>query len=124
MKHEIRTNLPNSLLLIMDIETGIIPESMNNKLVAFDKSCIAIAIATLSCIDGKTQIILTNETLLLSEQYFLVHSGMLDFPSKKLSICNIFYEIMIEMNVEKQCHIAIYANDQFEPDSIYIVTNY
>ena len=121
MKYEIKTRPHNSLLLIMDRDTGIIPQSMNGKLIAVDKSCIAIG--TLSDADGKTKIVLTNETQSLSEQHVLVYSGMLDIPNRKISICNILDEVLIEVDVEKECHLQIYANHELEPDSIIVLVN-
>jgi hypothetical protein len=119
MEYEVKTRPQNSLILIMDRDNGIIPLSMNGKLIAVDKSCIAIG--TLSDIDGKTKIVLTNETPTLSEQHNLVYSGMIDIPNMKISVCNILDENLIDMDVEKVCNILIYANHELEPDSIIVV---
>jgi hypothetical protein len=122
MKNEIRINPRNSVILVMDQTVGEVPETMNNRLVAATKTCVAIG--TLSEFDGETRITLSHNIEEIECSKYKVFEGFLDTPSKKISICSILDEPLLECNVPgTPTKIFVWANDEFEPDDIQVIVN-
>lgn len=122
MRLETNINPPNSLLLILDNENGVIPESMNGELVAATPSCVAIG--TLSEADGSTNVILTDERSYLSEarSLQLVFSGFLDTPQMKVALSTVYLRSILVLNVvREQTFLELWVNDLVEPDMICVL---
>src|SRR4051812_22105077 len=109
----------NSLILVMDRAVGVIPETMSGRLVAATPTCIAVG--TKSEHDGETSISLSDEATPSeggSNQRF---DGVLKTPSRRLSVCSVSGEVLLEMNVSSHVtHVQVLANDAAEPDNITI----
>ena len=125
MKKEINIAPQNSIIFIMDITTGVIPnpELIRQSLVTATSSCVAIG--TLCSIDGETTIILSDEDKVIQNNERLVFEGMLDTPSKLISVCTVLNKPVLKMNVRDiRSHIQLWANDVSEPDNIEIIVKY
>lgn len=109
---------PHSLLLVMDPRTGKIPKSMNDSLIAYTESCVAFGCR--SEYDGDTEVVLGPQQDVdpgTTPQY----SGMINTPNGFISICTILGDEVLTMSgLEKNTHITIWANDEFEPDRVIV----
>ena len=93
---------------------------MNNGLVVATNTCVAVG--TLSEFDGETRITLLDNIEEITCNKHVVFDGFLDTPSKKISICSILDEPLVECDVPNpRTGIIVWANDEFEPDDIKVV---
>lgn len=109
---------PNSLLLIMDVDSRNIPEGMGHGLVSATDSCIAIGCRSEN--DGPTQVCLgrADEMPLQGE---LVFNGKLSTASRRLVVCTILNEEILSATVSgSSAQVKVFANDLTEPDRIYV----
>jgi len=122
MKREISITPQNALILVMDETIGVIPDSMNGRLVAATVSCVAIG--TISEANGQCLITLADKanSESLDSKWPLIFDGVLDTPSKEISVCSVIGERLIGLHVnEPRTSVKIWANDQREPSEIRIV---
>lgn len=120
MKRRIRLAPKNSLILVMDQSVGEVPESMSNALVAATPSCIAVG--TLSEYDGETQVSLSDESSPDKLGLSLVFDGVLETPTRKLSVCSVLDETLVTLDVPTEAsRVQIWANDDKEPNEIDVV---
>ncbi|HTS16978.1 MAG TPA: hypothetical protein VMP11_05345 [Verrucomicrobiae bacterium] len=108
---------PNSLLLVMDKDSGEIPESMEGKLIVATPSCIAVG--TLSAADGRTSVMLTDERVRIQGHPGLrrVFSGVLATPKKEVDLCTV----LLQPVLNTQSNLEIWANDESEPDRLCVL---
>ena len=114
----------NSLLLVMDRDSGEIPESMDGKLVASTPSCIAVG--TLSEADGETSVVLANEKTLAHPDPGLrkVFSGILETPKKEVHVCTLLLQTVVKLPVSStQSNIEIWTDDAMEPSRLCILVD-
>lgn len=121
MNKSIAIRPPNSLILIMDYVFGEIPAAMNDALVSSSAYCIAVG--TLAEFDGETTITLANVA-----QDFVglenVFRGVLNTPSKQLSICNVKNEILLFLSdLTERTNVQVFVNDLSEPDQILVMAS-
>jgi hypothetical protein len=104
----------------MDLASGVIPSEIK-ALVSATPSCVAVG--TLCEIDGETTISLSDEGVPPGFGPTPVFDGVLQTDSKKLSVCNVLLEVLLEIDVpSKRTRLQIWANDTTsEPDSIAII---
>ena len=114
----------NSLLLVMDKDSGEIPKSMGDKIFAATPSCIAIG--TLCEIDGQTLVVLTDEDVPIhqSSGMFKVYDGKLETPNKEVHLCTVHLDVLLKLPVKNVvCNIVILVNSESEPDKIFILAD-
>ena len=110
----------NSLILVMDRAVGVIPESMAGRLVAATLTCIAVG--TKSEHDGETSILLSDEATPSGGGFSPRFDGVLKTPSRRLSVCSVLDEVLLEMSVPSdEAHVQVWTKDATEPDNIAIV---
>jgi hypothetical protein len=110
----------NSLILVMDRAAGAIPEAMAGRLVAATPTCIAVG--TRSEHDGETSISLADEATPSEGGANPRFDGVLKTPSRRLSVCSVIEEVLLEMSVRSdETRVQVWANDAAEPDNIAIV---
>jgi hypothetical protein len=112
---------PNSVVLLMDLDAGRIPESMAGKLVASTASCVAIG--TKSASDGETSVILTDDTTAPCEDahFVKVFNGVVLTPRKELHLCTVLLESILKLPVaSSETKVEIWANDMVEPSQLCI----
>jgi hypothetical protein len=103
----------------MDPIAGIVPAAMAG-LIAATSSCVAMG--TFCEVDGSTQISLSDEIPTTIDDP--VFDGVLDTPSRRISIMNIRNESLVTTAVKDiQTRVRIWANHASEPDQITIVTS-
>ncbi|PWR24266.1 hypothetical protein [Zavarzinia aquatilis] len=109
---------PNSLIIIEDSFGGEIPSSLNNGLLSFTASAIAIGC---KCeFDGETNIKVMESSGNIAHP--VVFDGKLKTPSKRLSIRTVLGESILEAQVpSEESTVKISANDLLEPDEIFII---
>jgi hypothetical protein len=111
----------NSLLLVMDKDSGEIPESMGGKLVVSTHSCVAIG--TRSETDGQTLVTLTDENIRAWEDpnLELVFSGTLATPNKEVYICTVLLETILRLSVPNtETGLEVWANHEIEPTRLCV----
>lgn len=109
---------PNSLVFVMDHSSGELPKAMNDQLVAFTDSCVAVG--TLSEVDGETTITLTD-SLEGVKRGQMVFDGVLKVPRHALSVCSAADTKLLTMTLPgSEAHVQIFANDASEPDEIVV----
>ncbi len=115
---------PNSLLFVMDMKSGEIPETMDGKLVVSTPSCIVIS--TLTAADGETSIVLTDEKALVhvDSDFRKVFSGVLETPKKEVHICTVLLQQVMKLPVlSTQSSIEIWANSEIEPSKLCVLVS-
>lgn len=119
MKESIQIAPPNALVLVMDHAFGVLPNRMGSALVASTPSCVAIG--TLADVDGETAVTLTDEWLDFAPAD-LFFDGVLEVPSRELSICNARNEKLMTVALSADTvRVLIYANDASEADEITVL---
>ncbi|MFM8580760.1 MAG: hypothetical protein ACKOFW_04565 [Planctomycetaceae bacterium] len=120
MKSKISTSIPNSVLLIMDLVIGVIPETLAEELVAVTPSCIAIG--TVSESDGEVEIELTDETPIFDGSMQRVVETRLQTPSREVSVYSIHWDKLLTINVKHEiAGVQVWVNHLTEPDRIVVV---
>ena len=123
MNKSIAIRPPNSLILIMDYVFGEIPVAMNENDALVSSSASCIAVGTLAEFDGETTITLANVA-----QDFVglenVFRGVLNTPSKQLSICNVKNEMLLFLSdLTERTNVQVFVNDLSEPDQILVMAS-
>ncbi|WP_153018979.1 hypothetical protein [Lysobacter capsici] len=121
MSQSIAIAPPNSLIFIMDYLAGDIPDAINDALVSSAASCIAVG--TLAEFDGATTVTLASA---MQDVAHLtnVFNGVLDTPSRQLSICNVKIEVLLFLaGLTERTNVQVFANDLSEPDQILVVAS-
>ena len=114
----------NSLLLLMDKHNGDIPESMDGDLIVAKPTCIAIG--TLSEADGETSVTMSDERLEITgvSEFRKVFNGVVATPRKQLDLCTILLKPILTLTVQNiQSNLEIWANDEIEPNKLYILVS-
>ena len=121
MKKSMTFSPPNSLILVMDHEAGVLPDQIGDELVAATDSCLAIG--TLAALDGESTIILTDDLDGL-EIGDLVFDGTLSTPNLELSVCDVRNAKLLTLPVqESSTRVQAFANDPSEPNMIVVYTH-
>ncbi|MEN5118212.1 hypothetical protein ABE488_12905 [Luteimonas sp. TWI662] len=121
MKQVITLPPPNSLILVMDYEIGVVPDQITSDLVTATDSCIAIG--TLAAPDGETTITLTDDPncTVVGE---LVFNGELCTPNKELAVCNVLNQRLLTLPLlHTTVRVKVFANDVSEPDRILVLAS-
>lgn len=112
---------PNSLLLVMDRQTGEPPSDLNGGLVGATGSCIAIG--TLSDVDGATTVVFTDEPG-SSAGLTQVFDGRIAAPRRALDLCTALLDSVARLAVPSTtARVRIWANHSSEPDRLLIVVS-
>lgn len=121
MKLELALAPKNSLVLLMDSSIGEVPRAMGDGAIASTDSCVAIG--TLSEIDGKTAITLTDQDDNEHDQG-LAFDGILSVPTRELSVCSVDDERLLTLPVlSDKPRVRVFTNDPNEPDRILILVS-
>jgi len=122
MKGETRLAPPNSIILVMDPKSGVVPEAMQG-IVASTSSCAAVG--TLAEMDGETTIRLrtgTNEAV--AQPGTLVFDEEIAVSSGRMAVCTSRLETVLEIAVlGDRPRVRIWVNDPTEPSLIDIVVD-
>ena len=112
----------NSLILILDPVTGIIPQSMACQLVASTPSCIAIG--TMSASDGETVVVLTDERQCVISDPAMqqVFEGTIATPRMKVAVCTVDMEQILSSQVPTGLlSVEVWVNHKQEPSRVCVL---
>lgn len=116
----VRTSVPNSVLLVMGNDAGVIPESMNGDLVSATSSCIAVGTAA-EC-DESVEVVLTDRPLDDDVAMWCVSESRLETPNGEVAVCSVLGEQFLVIQVqEKMTLVQIWVNHAKEPNRIVIL---
>jgi len=109
----------HALILIMDPEIGVVPDSMARNLVSMTSSCVAVG--TQSPIDGPTRICFSTE-LQNTSNLKKVFCGFLETPNKVLKVCDVNGDVELETFVtSERTRVEVWVDDLSEPQNIEIL---
>jgi hypothetical protein len=121
MKFETTIAPPNSIVLVVDFETGQVPRSFNGQLIAATETCVAVG--TLSEQDGETTIVLTDEAspdVIASNS--LAFDDSIAIRGGALSVVTAWNEPVLSLPVHTEnVRVRVWVNHRSEPDHIVIV---
>jgi hypothetical protein len=111
---------PNSLLLVMDLDSREIPESFGGNLIAASGCCVAVG--TLSEADGMTRVEMVSgrEAPQVGGDWLLAWEGDLSTPSGSLVVATAHDAVLLRREVGGTAHIRLLVNDASEPDRIVV----
>lgn len=99
------------------------PEGLDGGAVAATESCIAVG--TLPRRSGETTVLLCEESADAQREpagHMLAFDGILDTPSRMLSVCTVPDDILLEVAVSQlRTRVRIWTNDDRQPDAITIL---
>ena len=119
MNTTLSVRAPYSILLIMDFEFGEVPENFFGQPCAIANSCIAVA--TMSADDGATKVLFTDDASAIGNSLIQLYTGVLDTPSKVVSLANAHNEQLATASVgATNVRIQVLANVMREPSEIVV----
>lgn len=121
MKFVVNAALPNSLVLVMDFESGEPPESMGGKLVAANATCVAVG--TLAEQAGTTEFVLADHMAEVDQaDMYVAFDGRIRCTSGEVSLVTALNEKLLAMPVNSNdVRVRVLANDDTEPSRLAIV---
>lgn len=118
MAYSTRIAPPNSILLIMDYASGVIPKSMNGKMIVATESCIALGCR--AEMDGETLIVLGKASE-VDPGRAVAFDAKIATPSGRLVVRSALNQTILEMPVAtKSTTVRVWVNDTMEPDEVVI----
>jgi hypothetical protein len=121
MKFTKKLMVPNSLLMVMDRNTGEIPASMAGRSIFCTST--SIIIGTLPVTNGETEISLADERPNegVGSLLKLVLSCEIAVPNKKLSVCTTSLKELVVMPLHgTNAAVEIWANHEHVPSIIWV----
>ena len=119
MRRHVSVAVSHSLVLVMDRTVGEIPETMDG-LVSSTPGCVAVG--TTAQHDGETRISLSDEGVEPGPAQWLAFDGVLQTPSRRLSICSVLDEVLLQVDVPSSVTgIEVWVDHEMEPTSIAVV---
>jgi hypothetical protein len=112
---------PNAILLIMDPGNAeaVIPQSMNDGLVAATRSCVVVG--TQAFVDGETAVSLCFDWEGPPEDLMRVFDGSVLTPQRKLAVMTSELETVLERDVEQsEVSISIWVDDLKNPARVIV----
>lgn len=110
---------PNSIILVLDPECGVLPEELRGASIASTPS--ALVVGTLAESDGPVEVSMggasdrpTNNDLELRWAGSLATSG-------RLAVLTVTQVVVLEMPAAPSAKVELWTNDENEPDLIWLV---
>ena len=117
----VRLAPPNSLLLVLDPRSGVLPQSMTRHLVASTES--GLAIGTVAEQDGETEVWLgLSRNLPVDPRLSLVWTGSLR-TTGRLAILTVYDELVLETRARRVAEVQVWTNDPAEPDVVCVAVD-
>jgi hypothetical protein len=114
--------VPNAILLVMDRDTGEIPESMGDRRIFCTPS--SVVVGTLPAVDGETEVTLSDQRP-DADKGRTLHCLLrcnLDTPKQQLSICTVHLEALATFSVaSNEAYVEIWVNDECVPSIVWVV---
>ncbi len=121
MSQNVCVEIPNGLVLVLDPDTGVLPEDLDKGLITVGPSSIAIVVMNpfdddVSLSLGKAEELPTDKGLELRWRGMLETSG-------RLGIINVYYEVLLEMPVAGTVEISVWTERILEPEIVWVVVH-
>ncbi len=118
MKLIVNTALSNGIVLVMDYESGEIPEGMGDGLVATTPSCVGVG--ALNEQFGNTELVLADQINEIDQIHMhVIFDGQIECLSGELSLVSALYEKLISIPVSAtHVRVRVFVNDDIEPDRV------
>jgi hypothetical protein len=122
MIQKVEISPSHSLVLVMDADTGEIPESLEGG--AFVATPSSVAIGTLSQQDGKTTVAISDEraNIEIDSSLHCIFIGAIATPRKLISVCTVLLEEVLSVPVRgTSTSLELWTNRSYEPSKIYVL---
>lgn len=115
---QIRLSPPNGILLVLDPDSGVLPEAMDNLPVVAAPS--SVVVETLVEFDGETVVHLASPNEVPTDgSVKLRWCGDLE-TTGRVGVLNVLNETLLEMPASEKASVAVWTNREAEPDLIYV----
>jgi hypothetical protein len=121
MTQSVQISPPNSLILVLDPDTGALPDSLGGNSIAASPS--GLAIGTLNEFDGQTTVNLATPSELPSDQGLSMRWQGAVSTSGRIGILNVHSEVLLEASSPESANVAIWTNDPNEPSVIWVLVS-
>jgi hypothetical protein len=119
MKLKTRIAPPNSIIFVLDPAHGFPPSISGYELITANRSCVAIE--TLCEMDGKTSIVLTDETKTQRKGTILAFNDSVETPTQEISIITSHNEKLLSIPTTSEfTAVQVWVNRKSEPDIIEV----
>jgi hypothetical protein len=109
---------PYSLVLLLDPEKGVVPQTMAGRLVAATESCVAVGCRAED--DGSTRITM-GKAVHVDPGYQPLFEGDIETPSQYLEVQSVEGTTLLRTSVQgHRTRVSIWVNDTKEPDEITV----
>jgi hypothetical protein len=114
----VRLAPPNSLLLVLDPRSGVLPLSMDGSSVASTDS--GLAVGTVAEQDGETTVWLgRSRDLPVDRSLSLAWTGSLR-TTGRVAILTVYNEVVVEIAAPPVATVQVWTNDPVEPDVVCV----
>lgn len=121
MIQQVQLAAPNSLILLLDPDTGVLPASLAESSIA--ASSTGVIIGTLNEFDGETKVHVGAPSEFPQEDGLTLRWQGTIGTSGRLGVLNIYNEVLLELPANEAARVAIWTNDPDEPDTIWVLVS-
>lgn len=115
---EIRLSPRNGILLVLDPESGVLPEAMSDEPVVATPS--SLVVETLVELGGETTVHLTSPDEVPTDgSVELRWSGILE-TTGRVGVVNVLNETLLKTPAAPHASVSVWTSRENEPDLIYI----
>lgn len=113
-----RLSPQNSLLLVLDPATGVLPEALGGASIAATSS--GLAIGTLAEFDGETEVVLAILGEAPDDGSLTVRwEGPIE-TSGRIGVLTIYNDVVLETDAPSVAQVRVWTNHPDEPDVVWI----
>lgn len=119
MSQVVHLSPPNSLILVLDPDSGALPETLSGSSVAATPT--GIAIGTLNEFDGEVTVHLASPAELPTDSELALRwTGTLG-TSGRIGILNVYNEVLLEAPARELSDVAIWTDASEEPTQVWVL---
>jgi hypothetical protein len=116
----LRLTPPNSVLVVLDTVSGVLPELPFGQRIAASSSCLVVG--TRSSDDGPTIVDFAYDSELDElGDLELAWEGLLESASGVLSLVDIYWREIASLKVSNNPYVRLFVNDSAEPDRVVVL---
>ncbi|KAB2875646.1 MAG: hypothetical protein HS106_16970 [Ideonella sp.] len=121
MRVAINAALPNSVVLVMDFESGEPPESMGGALIAANETCVAVG--TLAEHSGESEFVLAESVDEVDQaSMHIAFDGRIQSTSGEVSLVSVLNRKLLALPTSSaEVRVRVLVNDDTEPSRIAVV---
>lgn len=118
MTESVRIAAPNSLILVLDPEFGVLPETLGGAAIAASSS--ALAVGTLAESDGETEVTIGSVRDLPTDESLVPRWEGQVQTSGRLAVVSLYNEVLLEVDAPSEVKLQVWTNDPEEPDAVWL----